>query len=137
MLLMKETTSPIFCAASARLCTRALDCRPSLAALPTTSVACASRRLISVIDDDSCSAAAATVCTFSEASAEADDTARVCCRDCSTMADIERAVCSISTAAADTVVTTSRMLASKLSASAAKARRFSASDCALASSCSA
>jgi hypothetical protein len=34
----------------------------------------------------------------------------------------------------NTVVTTSRMLASKLSASAAKARRFSASDCALASS---
>src|SRR6266702_3267341 len=91
MPLMNETTSPIFWAASARLCTRALDWRPSLAARPTTSVACASRRLISVIDDDSSSAAAATVCTFSEASAEADDTVRVCCRDCSTMADIERA----------------------------------------------
>jgi hypothetical protein len=37
-------------------------------------------------------------------------------------------VFSISTAAEETVVTTSRMLASKLSASAAKVRRFSASD---------
>ena len=58
---LKETTSPIFCAASARLWTRAFDRRPSLAALPTTSVACASRRLISVIDDDNSSAAEATV----------------------------------------------------------------------------
>jgi hypothetical protein len=93
-------------------------------------VACARRRLISVIDDDSSSPAAASVRSFSEVIAEADDTARVLAFECARMPDIDRAVRSISTAAEDSVVTTSLMLASKLSASAANARRFSCLNCA-------
>ena len=131
--LISDTTSPIFCAAAARLCTRLFDCWPSFAALPTTLEACVSRRPISSIDDDNSSAAAATVWTLSEACADAVETVSVCCRDCSTMADIDCAVACISVAAADTRSTTPRTLASKLSASAAKARRFSCSDWALAS----
>ena len=75
MSLISLTTSPILLAASARACTLALVRSASetawlaiLAELPTW-------RLISLIEDDSSSDAAATVCTLVDASSVAAATA--------------------------------------------------------------
>ena len=74
MSLISFTTSPILSAASARLRTCPFVRSASAAALLAMSADWPTCRLISAIDPDSCSVAAATVCTLLVASSAAVET---------------------------------------------------------------
>ena len=78
MLVIRLTTSPIFCAPSARARTIPSVRCVSVTALPVILADCATWRLISAIEADSSSAADATVCTPVPASSAdaATDSAR-------------------------------------------------------------
>src|SRR5215813_3758200 len=92
ILRISLTTSPIFCAPSARPAISPSVARASLVASPTTLLVCVSWRLISPIDRDSSSAATAAVSTFAEASLKACTALSARCEVCSDEPNKARAV---------------------------------------------
>jgi len=124
MSLMRFTTSPIFCAASAKVCTRALVISASAAALPAMPVDWATWRPISATEELSSSAALATVCTLVEACSDAAATAVDWREVSSAVAVMLWAVACISVADEATVRSTMETSASKswVSFSMARAR---------------
>ena len=92
MPLINLTTSPIRCAASARAWTSPLVRSACETASPAMLVDSATCRLISLIDADNCSVAAATAWTLVEASSGTDATVADLLLVCSAVTDIECAV---------------------------------------------
>ena len=100
MSLISFTTSPIFSAASARLRTWPLVRSASATALLAMSADWPTWRLISAIEPDSSSVAAATVCTLLVASSDAAETTVAWRLVCSAVADRAAALACISLVAA-------------------------------------
>jgi hypothetical protein len=105
MVLIRPTTSPIFCAPSASVLTMLSVRLASCTARSAISDDCATWRAISEIDADNCSAADATVCTLTLAASTAAVTLVACAVVSPVVAAIAPAVASSSVAAEATTPT--------------------------------